>query len=249
MKCPGQDSRYWKPGSIFEAKCPKCNEPVEFFKDDPTRKCGKCGHKFVNPNMDFGCAAYCKFADQCIGELPPELLAEREGLMKDRIAVEMKKYFNKDFKRIGRATRTARHAEAIAAGAGGDPAVIMAAAYLHNIGYPEAIRKHGAADKKQLEAEGAAVARQIMETIGAKEEMIEEVCDIISRHYHPRGDETPNFKAVWDAGRIAELEEEARDDRIGRDQIKETIETQLFTQSAKQRAAELLLQHDQGAEA
>ncbi|MFO8143471.1 MAG: hypothetical protein R6T78_02210 [Dehalococcoidales bacterium] len=85
MKCPGQDSRYWKPGSIFETKCPNCGEPVEFFKDDPTRKCGNCGNKCVNPNMDFGCAAYCKFADQCIGELPPELLAEREELMKDRI--------------------------------------------------------------------------------------------------------------------------------------------------------------------
>ena len=24
MKCPGQDSRYWKPGAIFEEKCPEC---------------------------------------------------------------------------------------------------------------------------------------------------------------------------------------------------------------------------------
>lgn len=249
MKCPGQDSRYWKPGSIFEAKCPKCNEPVEFFKDDPTRKCGNCGHKFVNPNMDFGCAAYCKFADQCIGELPPELLAEREGLMKDRIAIEMKKYFNKDFKRIGRATRAARHAEAIAADAGGDPAVIMAAAYLHDIGYPEAMRKHGVADKQHLETEGAAVAREIMEKIGAKEEMIEEICDIISRHYHSGDDETLNYKVVWDARRIAQLEEETRDSRMGTDQIKETIEAQLFTESAKQRAAERLLQYAKGADA
>ena len=105
MKCPGQDSRYWKPGSIFEADCPECGKIVEFFKDDTTRKCNHCGHRFANPKLDFGCAAYCKFADQCIGTLPAEMLAKRDDLLKDRIAIEMKKYFGKDFKRIGHASR------------------------------------------------------------------------------------------------------------------------------------------------
>jgi hypothetical protein len=43
---------------------------VEFFKDESTRKCKNCGHGIINPKMDFGCAAYCKFAEQCLGELP-----------------------------------------------------------------------------------------------------------------------------------------------------------------------------------
>lgn len=242
MKCPGQDSRYWKPGSIFEAKCPQCKAPVEFFKDDPTRKCGNCGHKFVNPNMDFGCAAYCKFADQCIGELPPELLAQREGLMKDRIAIEMKKYFNKDFKRIGHATRVARHAEALAGKTGGDPAVILAAAYLHDIGYPETIRKYGAAEQKHLETEGAVEARKIMEKIGAKEAMIEEICGIISRQYHPGEEESINFKVVYDANIIADLEEETKTKPLGRENLNEIIKTKLLTEGAKERAGKLLLQ-------
>ena len=76
MKCPGQDTQYWKPGAIFEAKCPECGHDVEFFKDDTTRKCPACQHRFLNPGLDFGCAAYCPFAEQCIGNLPPELLAE-----------------------------------------------------------------------------------------------------------------------------------------------------------------------------
>ena len=84
MKCPGQDTLYWKPGAIFEAKCPKCGNAVEFFKDDTSRKCDKCGHRFVNPDMDFGCAAYCPYAEQCIGDLPPELIAQKEDLLKDR---------------------------------------------------------------------------------------------------------------------------------------------------------------------
>ena len=111
MRCPGQDMQYWKPGAIFEAKCPHCGQTVEFFKDDTARKCAKCGHRFVNPQMDFGCAAYCPYAEQCLGTLPDGLAAQKENLLKDRVAVEMKRYFKNDFKRIGHASRVARHAE------------------------------------------------------------------------------------------------------------------------------------------
>ena len=51
---------------------------------------------------------------KCLGELPPELLAERKDLLKDRVAVEMKRYFQRDFRRIAHATKVARYAEQIA---------------------------------------------------------------------------------------------------------------------------------------
>ena len=65
MKCPGQDTRYWKPGDIFDIKCPVCKSRVEFFKDDSSRACKKCGNTFFNPKKDLGCAEYCEFAEQC----------------------------------------------------------------------------------------------------------------------------------------------------------------------------------------
>ena len=74
MQCPGQDTRYWKPGDIFEAPCPHCGRPVEFFKDESTRRCRNCKQLATNPRMDFGCAAYCKYAEQCLGELGPDFL-------------------------------------------------------------------------------------------------------------------------------------------------------------------------------
>ena len=138
MKCPGQDSRYWKPGAIFEARCPTCGNKVEFFKDDTTRICKQCGHRFLNPNMDFGCAAYCAYAEQCIGNLPPELIAQKENLLKDRVALEMKRFFNRDFKRIGHAIRVAKYAEQIGREEQGNLAVILPAAYLYDIGEEEA---------------------------------------------------------------------------------------------------------------
>ena len=66
MRCPGQDTRYWKPGDIFEVSCPGCERKVEFFKDESRRKC-RCGQEVVNPKLDFGCAQWCQFAEQCIG--------------------------------------------------------------------------------------------------------------------------------------------------------------------------------------
>ena len=70
MKCPGQDTRYWKPGDVFEVVCPSCGRPAEFFKDDPSRKCPACGARFRNPRMDLGCAEWCPYASECIDFQP-----------------------------------------------------------------------------------------------------------------------------------------------------------------------------------
>lgn len=241
MKCPGQDSRYWKDSAIFEANCPKCDHIVEFFKDDPSRRCHHCGHRFINPKMDFGCASYCEFADQCIGNLPPELLAERENLLKDRVAVEMKKYFRSDFKRIGHAMRVARYAEAIGKQEGGNLAVILSAAYLHDIGIHEAERKYQSTAAEHQEKEGPPIARSILESLKASGEMVGEVCDIISHHHHPRENETLNFKVVYDADRIANLEETIKDHPIDSDKLNVIIEKQLMTASGRVQARQTLL--------
>lgn len=226
MKCPGQDSRYWKPNAIFEVDCPECEAKVEFFKDDTTRRCPHCGHQFVNPHMDFGCAAYCKFAEQCIGNMPPKLLAQRDELLKDRIAVEMKKYFKRDFKRIGHATRVAGYAEKIGDKEGGDMAVIMAAAYLHDIGAHEAGNKHNSTAARYQEQEGPPIAREILEKLGAAEALIEEVCDIIGHYHHPRAEETRNFKIVYDADRIVNLEEKHKEEPTAAGHAKQFNENQ-----------------------
>ncbi len=241
MKCPGQDSRYWKPDSIFEARCPNCGKTVEFFKDDTTRKCDHCGHRFANPKMDFGCAAYCKFAAQCLGTLPPELLARREDLLKDRIAIEMKKYFGRDFKRIGHAVRVARHAEKIGLQEGANMAVVLASAYLHDIGIHEAERKHGSTAGRYQEAEGPPIARRIMEKLGASKPLIEEVCDIIGHHHHPRDEETLNFKILYDADLIANIEDNHKDRPIDKEKVEKLIQTAFLTESGRKLAEKQFL--------
>ena len=66
QKCPGQDIRFWKEDSIYEIPCPKCGAGVEFFKDDRSWKCSKCGVRFKNPKLDLSCAKWCPYAKECI---------------------------------------------------------------------------------------------------------------------------------------------------------------------------------------
>jgi len=238
MKCPGQDSRYWKPGAVFETKCPNCGEEVEFFKDDTARRCKKCGHRFLNPKLDFGCAAYCKYAEQCIGNLPPELIAQKEDLFKDRVAIEVKRHLKRDFKRIGHAMRVAGYAEQLGREECGNLAVIIASAYLSGVddngaGHDGTV--HGPADQKKT-----AVARDLLTRLGAKDELIREVCAIIAQLHRPEPEGGVNFQCVHDAERIASLEEENKKKSPDPERMDRLIEASLLTKSGPPLAEKVL---------
>ncbi len=241
MRCPGQDSRYWKPEAVYNVPCAKCGSLIEFFKDEPTRRCKKCGHKMVNPKMDFGCAAYCKFAEQCLGDLPPELIAQKQELLKDRVAIEMKHFFKQDFKRIGHATKVARYAEQIVKEEKGEPAIVLTAAYLHDIGIKEAEARYGSNEAKYQEELGPPIAREILTKLGARPEMIEEVCDIVSHHHHPRPEETANFKILYDADMIMNLEETQQEKKIPREKLAAMIERNFLTAGGRELARKTFL--------
>ena len=240
MKCPGQDSRYWKPGAIFDAKCPECGNEVEFFKDDTTRRCKNCVHRFLNPGMDFGCASYCESADKCIGNLPPELIAQKVDQLKDRVAIEMKRYFKQDFKRIGHSSRVARYAEQIGREEQGNLAVILSAAYLHDIGIKEAESKHNSTAARYQEKEGPPIAREILIKLGAAEGIIDEVCHIIGHHHHPEKEETINFKSVFDADLIANLEEMKKENPSQKEEWDPVPSKSFLTESGRKLAEKTL---------
>jgi hypothetical protein len=191
--------------------------------------------------MDFGCAAYCPYAEQCLGTLPEELVAQKEDLLKDRVAIEMKRYFKSDFKRIGHATRVARYAERIGKIERGNLAVILSAAYLHDIGIPEAERKHGSSASEYQEKEGPPIAREILIKLKANEDLVDEVCDIVGHHHHPGPDESLNFKVVFDADLIANLEDNIKDKPMETEKLSEIIEKNFMTAGGKKEAGHVLL--------
>ena len=242
MKCPGQDMRFWRPGDIFDAPCPKCGRKVEFFKDEVRRKCC-CGHEIVNPKLDFGCAQWCPYAEQCIGTVPEEVKqrqkTEEKDLLRHRIALEMKKYFGTDFKRVHHAVKVARFAEKILKMEGGNPLVVIAAAYLHDIGIHEADRKYGSHSSHYQEMEGPGIARGILERLIVPKQMIDEVCDIIGHHHSPKEEETLNFQILYEADGLVNIEEEG----ISKDRkkVEQLIERVFRTVTGKRLAEELYL--------
>lgn len=227
MKCPGQDMQYWKEGSIFEAPCPQCGNIVEFYKDDTSRICHSCGKRFVNPQKDFGCASYCQYAEQCLGTLPEEFVGQQDNLLKDKIAVEVKRLYKTDFKAIGQATRIARHAEHIGKIEGGQLAVILCAAYLYDIGrltLPEQ-------QPSDMRMASAKIAEELLSRLKAKDAILHAVLAIITEEAAII--DTIEYQVVADAIRIATLEQSIKELNPDAIHFAEQITTTLRTAAGR----------------
>jgi HD superfamily phosphodiesterase len=135
----------------------------------------------------------------------------------------------------------ARYAERIGKNERGNLAVILSAAYLHDIGIPEAERKHGSSAPKYQEKEGPPIARSILNKLKANEDMVDEVCDIVGHHHHPGLDESLNFKVVFDADLIANLEDKIKEKPMETKRLTEIIEKNFLTAGGKKEATQVLL--------
>jgi hypothetical protein len=229
MKCPGQDMRYWKPGDIFETDCPHCGNKLEFFKDEATRRCRNCKNMVVNPKMNFGCAAYCQYASQCLGDLGPELLAKRDDLLKDRVAIEVKRGLGKDFQKIGHAVKVATYAEEIARQEKAEPALVLCAAYLHL--FFEPLEGHPAADGPQN-------ARGILERLGAGPELTDRVMDILDRYLSGSAGDSIGAKVLFDAHLLAILDEARK--KTSEEERPKSTDTAWLTDTGKSVASRLI---------
>ena len=165
--------------------------------------------------------------------------AEQKDLLRERISLEMKKYFGTDFKRVNHALKVAKYAEQILKMEGGNPLVVMGAAYLHDIGIHEAERKHGNPSGHYQEMEGPAIAKEILERLNVQKDMVDEICDIIGHHHHPREEETLNFQILYEADWLVNIEEEG----ISKDpkRLEALIEKVFRTVTGKQLAEKLYL--------
>jgi len=242
MKCPGQDMQYWNESAIFEESCQQCGATIEFYKDDTNRKCGKCGHRMVNPRMDFGCAAYCPFAEQCLGTLPEEFVGRQDNLLKDRVAVEVKRYLKSDFQRIGRVMRRARYAEQLARDENANLGITLCAAYLLEIGEVEAAAQHGTPALEQVIASGRQLATAILEKLAAKEDLVAEVCTLIETSHRAIREDRLELKVLADAALLVRLEELIKEKTEAALAAGQELATHLNTESGRLLAHKILCQ-------
>jgi HD superfamily phosphohydrolase YqeK len=234
---------FWKPDDVFEIPCPKCAYRVEFFKYDVKRKC-RCGHEMVNPKIDFGCAQWCPYGDSCIEGLPEEMKSktreEKNNRLRERIAYEMRRHFGPDTKRISHALKVAQYAEEILKIEGGHPLVVLGAAYLHDTGITEAEKKYGSASAEDQEKEGKVIAEDILTKLNVQRGIVNEICDIIGHHHHPRERETLNFQILFEADWLVNMQENG----LSKDpkRVEETIEKNFRTVTGKKLVSELFSQ-------
>ncbi len=217
MKCPGQDTKYWKDDAIFEVDCPKCGTAVEFYKDDTSRKCNSCKHRFVNPKLDFGCASYCEFAEQCLGTLPEDFTGPKDDLLKDKVAVEVKRFFHTDFKAIRQATSAARYAEAIGKMAGGNLALILCTTYLHGL------------DDLAVET--------ILNKVGANALMLDEIKQLSTDlNTQLTTDSKLETKIIHDALLLSSVQDRVKSNDVAKEEIDQLLDQNLLLTDAKEHA-------------
>jgi len=165
IKCPGQDTRHWKPDDIFTMECPKCGAEIEFFKDDTRRRCAWCGHLFYNPKIEMGCAEWCQYADKCV----PELVKEKQAMQtfKDRLRERVLSLNPDEPDFAARLDRELALAIDLLKAEGGDPKVVFAALLLQKV--------------------DPAQARDILVELDTEPEIIESVLEVLQPEAEPPG--------------------------------------------------------------
>jgi HD superfamily phosphodiesterase len=247
-KCPGQNPQYWRPEDIIEVACPNCKEIIEFFKDEPKRRCHNCHAELINPRVDFGCALWCPKAVGCIGGERYEQLkaaAKKEPAQdkyktkKELLLLEMERYFGADQKRINHAKKVLGFAEQLLELEKADSLVVIAAAILHDIGIHKAEEKYHSSAGNFQEIEGPPIARGIMEKLHLKKEVIDEACEIIAHHHSPGEIDTLNFNVLYDSDWLVNLKDEF--DTSQKEKLEKIINKIFLTQSGKELARKIYL--------
>lgn len=231
---------YWKPDVVFETPCPKCDAAVEFFKDETSGRCPRCGHRFKNPRISFDCAKWCVCAEECLGSVPEGSLPVNpsEGALAIRLIQAVKQEFAADQARIGHALMVFQHARELLSKQGGDPRIVLAAALLLDLSTPNPKPASDSGGPPIAQTDSTTRARRIMEGIGFDEGTVDCVCHLMDRHREGKELDTIEFKIVSDADMLEKL---AAEKRAGQsEELQEMVGSRLKTGAGKARARSLL---------
>jgi len=215
---------------VFDVPCPECGASVEFFKDETSGRCTKCGHRFRNPGIDFGCATWCSLAEQCLGFAPEGDSAptSTEGALAGRLIQQIGEELKDAPARMISALKAFHHAKELVAKEGGVPRIALAASLLLEIAdSPEG-------DANDAGKECGQEIRQMLVEAGADEETTHDVSEIIGCCRSGKQLDGIEFKIVCDAERLARLTTEYSPDQ--REVVEAIIQDQLVTGTARERA-------------
>lgn len=181
-KCPGQDRRNWKPEDIFDHNCPHCQTAMEFWKTDARVKCPECGERIMNPRFNLGCALYCAYAEQCVGDIS-HIFAERPEALRDRLELEVRRYFIGESERLKFTLEAGTLASRLLeVEKDVEPPVIIGAVLLHDAGYAHCkeTEQEEAALQSCIREKSAALALKIMKELKMPRPVQDKIKELIS---------------------------------------------------------------------
>jgi putative nucleotidyltransferase with HDIG domain len=117
----------------------------------------------------------------------------------EALRAAMEDFFGEDQRRIDHALQVSLYARELLSYIEADPVQTLAAAYLHDIGIPEAERKHGSSAGNFQEMEGPPIAEEILAKLGADESLVDAVANIVGNHHTPAAIDSAEFRVIWDA--------------------------------------------------
>jgi len=186
MKCPGQDRAYWSTEVVSEIPCPGCATPVEFFRDEASRRCPNCGHRFANPRTALSCAQWCAHAEQCVGPgLGTSAGGTGESTLTHRLFQWIEQALAGDPPRLARTMLVLQHAQALVAEEKSDPRMVLGCAAL-------------------LES-GLSAAEPDLQRIGFDPVSVEGVCSLCEAFRADAPPDSLEARIVADARRLAAL--------------------------------------------
>jgi hypothetical protein len=149
-------------------------------------------------------------------------------MYRDKAIEKMKGYFN-DKRFIEHTLKVLGRAEQLCDGEHIDDVFIREVATLgsifHDIGIPEAMKKHNSMDAPFQEKEGPAVARRLMQDMGVRPDILERVCYIVGHHHTADRVDGADFQVIWEADFIVNIDE--KNIVIDADKVESAIEENL----------------------
>jgi HD superfamily phosphodiesterase len=162
-----------------------------------------------------------------------------DDILKNKIIKKMMEVFEYNNIHINHTYRVLDYAQDISAVEKGNLDIVVPSAILHDIGIPTCEKKYKSCEGQLQEIEGPPIARNILESLGLKDETIKEICGIVGSHHSPGEIETIDFKIMWDADWLVNIPDVY--DIKDRTKLAEIIKKIFMTETGLKKAMEFFL--------
>jgi hypothetical protein len=201
---------------------------VEVFRDENKGRCLRCGHKFLAPGGNLGCAQWCSVAKECLGFAPQRQPSSgsTESALAARLIQRAEEVFKNHPARVAQVLRVFQFAKELVREEGGDPRVILCAALLLATG-----------GESQASSEATSVDVLLRE-MGLDEATRSRVLEVVANYRTGQNSGAAELRIVCDAERLARL---AVEPLVGSpDERDDAIRAGLCTEAGRRKARSLM---------